>query len=103
MDLTRRHIPGLSEAQSERCGRAAMLLNDWTSKFGPLKDCSVSARKLGAREFRAMAKERYDADIGKSYGFAVFSMHVEASYLPGDDAKGIVTSTVFTAHYLPHR
>jgi hypothetical protein len=81
MDLTRRHIPGLSETQLERCGRAAMLLlNDWTSKFGPLKDCSVSNRKMAAREFH---------DMGKSYGFAMFSMHVEASYLTGDDAKAV--------------
>jgi hypothetical protein len=90
MDLTRRHVPGLSETQSERCERAAMLLmNDWSSKFGPLKDCSVSARNWAQENSVRWQRNVTKQILGASYGFAVFSMHVEASYLPGNDAKTV--------------
>jgi hypothetical protein len=65
MDLVRRHLPGLSEIQAERCGRAILYLsNDWVLKFGPLEGSSVSTRKLVVGKLRNMAKQRYNTDIG---------------------------------------
>jgi hypothetical protein len=90
MDLVRRHLPGLSEIQAERCGRAILYLsNDWVLKFGPLEGSSVSTKKLVVGKLRNMAKQRYDTDIGAAFGCGLFSMYVEASYLPGDDARTV--------------
>jgi hypothetical protein len=87
-DLLRR-AQGLNELQAERYGRtAAKLSQDWDKKFGSIKKSDVGLRKFARSEFKESAKKKhYDNDIGVAYGYALFSLHIEASYTPGDDAE----------------
>ncbi len=49
--------------------------NYWLEKNGPVKRSPESFRKQMAREFVALAKERYGHDIGASYAWVFFSFH----------------------------
>jgi len=42
---------------------------------------------------RAEARLRYASDIGASYALEFLSYHVEASYLPGEDARFVYNRT----------
>jgi hypothetical protein len=89
VDLTLR-LPTLSEPQAERCGRfASLLLRDWNARFGPVKDAQVSLRKAGVEQFKSVARQRFETDVGAAFGYALMSMHLESSYLPGADAKTV--------------
>jgi hypothetical protein len=82
------HMAALPELQAAQCGVAyASLANQWVRQFGPVKESKVSTRKNAIKEFKDTAKQRYDTDRGVSFGYALFSMHLEASYLPGEEAK----------------
>jgi hypothetical protein len=81
------YVRDLGEEQAERFGRGLnFLFNDWVERFGPVKDCEVRIRKHTVQEMRSDARRRYEHDIGAAYALEFLSYHIEASYLPGEDA-----------------
>jgi hypothetical protein len=93
VDASRR-ISAFSEETAERFGRALdHAFNHWVKNHGPVKECPEEFRKSAAKELKSMAKQRYSSDIGVSYAFAFFSFHIEASYLPGEDASFVYELT----------
>ena len=84
----------LGDEQAERFGRGLNhLFNDWVKRFGPVKDCDVRTRKFAVRQMRTDARRRYEHDIGASYALEFLSYHIEASYLPGEDAAFVYDLT----------
>jgi hypothetical protein len=65
----------------------------WVDKHGPVKECAIELRRSAVKELQSLAKRRYHSDIGVSYGLATFSFHVEASFLPGEDASVVFDLT----------
>jgi hypothetical protein len=87
-------INDLWEEQAERFGRGLnFLFNDWVERFGPVKDCDAQTRKFTVKEMRSDARRRYEHDIGASYALEFLSYHIEASYLPGEDAATVYDLT----------
>jgi hypothetical protein len=81
------YVRDLGDEQAERFGRGLnYLFNDWVERFGPVKDSEVRIRKHTVKEMRKDARRRYEDDIAASFALEFLSYHVEASYLPGDDA-----------------
>jgi len=68
----------------------------WVAHHGPVNECSIEFRKSAVKELKARAKQHLTDNIGNAYGLAVFSFHVEASTLPGDDAAFVFSSTGLT-------
>jgi hypothetical protein len=92
------YIRDLGDEQAERFGRGLnYLFNDWVERFGPLKDAEVRIRKHTVKEMRRDARRRYQDDIGAAYALEFLSYHVEASYLPGEDAAFVYD---LTSHYI---
>ena len=88
----------ISERASERSGRGLnYLFNNWVEQFGPVKDCEVRIRQQSIRKVRTDARRRYEHDIGAAYALEVLSYHIEAFYLPGEDAAFVYD---LTAHYI---
>jgi hypothetical protein len=89
-----RWVDDLGDEQAERFGRGLnYLFVDWVRRFGPVKDCDVKTRIFTVREMRRNARLRYEQDIGASYALEFLSYHIEASYLPGDDAAFVYNLT----------
>jgi hypothetical protein len=89
-----RWVDDLGDEQAERFGRGLnYLFNDWVKRFGPVKDCDVRTRKFMVKEMRNDARRRYEDDIGASYALEFLSYHIEASYLPGEDAAFVYNLT----------
>jgi hypothetical protein len=83
-----RHMNNFTEQQSERCGKALVFLaQSLVQKQGPIKGCEKELRKVMAEVFKKEAQKRSETDRGASFGFALFSMHLESSFLTGDDAS----------------
>jgi hypothetical protein len=81
------YVRDLGDEQAERFGRGLnYLFNDWVERFGPVKDCEIRIRKRTVKEMRRDARRRYERDIGAAFALEFLSYHVEASYLPGEDA-----------------
>ena len=92
------YIRDLADEQTERFGRGLnYLFSDWVERFGPVKDCEVRIRKHTVKEMRSEARRRYEHDIGAAYALEFLSYHVEASYLPGEDAAFVYD---LTSHYI---
>jgi hypothetical protein len=92
------YVRDLGEEQAERFGRGLnYLFNDWVERFGPVKDCEVRIRKHTVTEMRKDARRRYVHDIGASFALEFLSYHIEASYLPGEDAAFVYD---LTSHYI---
>ena len=92
------YVRDLGDEQAERFGRGLnYLFNDWIRRFGPVKDCEVRARKHTVKEMRRDARRRYEQDIGAAFALEFLSYHVEASYLPGEDAAFVYD---LTSHYI---
>lgn len=92
------HLRDLGEQRAKRFGRGLnYLFNDWVERFGPVKDCEVRIRQQSIRKMRSDARRRYEHDIGAAYALEVLSYHIEASYLPGEDAAFVYD---LTAHYI---
>jgi hypothetical protein len=92
------YIRDLGDEQAERFGRGLnFLFNDWVQRFGPIKDCEARIRKHTVKEMRRDARRRYQDDIGAAYALEFLSYHVEASYLPGEDAAFVYD---LTSHYI---
>lgn len=92
------YVRDLGDEQAERFGRGLnYLFNDWIRQFGPVKDCEVRARKHAVKEMRRDARRRYEQDIGAAFALEFLSYHVEASYLPGEDAAFVYD---LTSHYI---
>ena len=92
------YVRDLGGEQAERFGRGLnYLFNEWVERFGPVKDCEVRIRKHTVKEMRRGARRRYEHDIGAAYALEFLSYHVEASYLPGEDAAFVCD---LTSHYI---
>ena len=92
------YVRDLGDEQAERFGRGLnYLFNDWVERFGPVKDCEIRIRKHTVKEMRKDARRRYEHDIAASFALEFLSYHVEASYLPGDDAAFVYD---LTSHYI---
>jgi hypothetical protein len=84
----------LGDEQAERFSRGLNhLFNDWVERFGPVNDCDVPTRKFAVRQMKRDARRRYERDIGASYALEFLSYHIEASYLPGEDAAFVYNLT----------
>jgi hypothetical protein len=93
LDASRR-LNGFPEESAEHFARSLdYLFRFWIEKHGPVMECPVGFRREAARELKNLAKERHDRDVGAAYGMAMFSFHVEASFLPGEDASFVYTLT----------
>lgn len=66
----------------------------WIERHGPVKECPIQFRRSAAKALRLQAKKCYETDVGIAYGLAVFSFHIEASLLSGDDASFVYDLTV---------
>jgi hypothetical protein len=90
------YVRDLGGEQAERFGRGLnYLFNDWVERFGPVKDCERHIRKHTVKEMRRDARRRYQDDIGAAYALEFLSYHVEASYLPGEDAAFVYDLTSY--------
>jgi hypothetical protein len=90
------YVRDLGDEQAERFGRGLnYLFNEWVERFGPVKDREVRARKHTVRQMRRDARRRYEHDIGAAYALEFLSYHVEASYLPGEDAAFVYDLTSY--------
>jgi hypothetical protein len=65
--------------------------------IGPVKDCEVRIRKHAVKKMRRDARRRDEHDIGAAYALEFLPYHVEASYLPGEDAAFVHD---LTSHYI---
>ena len=84
----------LGEEQAERFARGLnYLFNDWVERFGPVKACEVRIRTQTVKETRSDARRRHEHDAGAAYALESLSYHVEASYLPGEDAAFVCDVT----------
>jgi hypothetical protein len=93
-DNATRWVDDLGDEQAERFGRGLNhLFNDWVRRFGPVEDCDVRTRKFTVKEMRNDARRRYEHDTGASYALEFLSYHIEASYLPGEDAAFVYQLT----------
>lgn len=93
LDASRR-MNSFTEENAEHFGKALdYAFRHWIANHGPVTECTVEFRKSAAQELRSQAKRRYTSDIGASYGLAVLSFHVEASFLPGENASFIYNLT----------
>jgi hypothetical protein len=89
LNLTQ-HMAALSEPHAERFGHTcASLVNQWVGQFSPVEKSDASLRRTAVKEFKNTAKQRYDTDRGVSFGYALFSINLEASSLAGEDAKRV--------------
>ena len=90
------YVRDLGDEQAERFGRGLnYLFNEWVERFGPVKDREIRARKHTVRQMRRDARRRYEHDIGAAYALEFLSYHVEASYLPGEDAAFVYDLTSY--------
>jgi hypothetical protein len=90
------YVRDLGDEQAERFGRGLnYLFDDWVGRFGPVKGCEVRVRKHTVKEMRKDARRRYRHDIGASYALEFLSYHIEASYLPGEDAAFVYDLTSY--------
>jgi len=64
-----------------------------TSRPSASGDCDLRIRKFAVKEMRKDARRRYEHDIGASYALEFLSYHIEASYLPGEDAVFVYNLT----------
>jgi hypothetical protein len=88
------YIRDLGNEQAERFGRGlTYLFNDWIERFGPVKDCEVHVRQKTIKKMRSDARRRYERDMGAAYALEVLSYHIEAPYLPGEDAAFVYDLT----------
>ncbi len=55
----------------------------------------MRTRKDTVKEMRRDARRRYEHDIGATYALEFLSYHVEASYLPGQDAAFVYDLTSY--------
>jgi hypothetical protein len=90
------YVRDLGGEQAERFGRGLnYLFNDWVERFGPVKGCEIRIRRHTVKEMRRDARRRYQQDIGAAYALEFLSYHVEASYLPGEDAAFVYDLTSY--------
>jgi hypothetical protein len=90
------YVRDLGAEQADRFGRGLnYLFHDWVERFGPVKDCAVPIRKHTVKEMKRDARRRYEHDIGAAYALEFLSYHIEASYLPGDDAAFVYDLTSY--------
>jgi hypothetical protein len=90
------YVRDLGGEQAERFGRGLnYLFNDWVERFGPVRDCEVRIRKHTVKEMKRDARRRYQDDMGAAYALEFLSYHIEASYLPGEDAAFVYGLTSY--------
>jgi hypothetical protein len=92
------YVRDLGEEQAARFSRGLnYLFNDWVQRFGQVKGCEIRTREHTVHEMRRDARRRCEHDIGAAYALEFLSYHVEASYLPGEDAAFVYD---LTSHYI---
>lgn len=92
------YLRDLGEEQADRFSRGLNhLFNAWVERFGPVEACELRIRKRAVRTMRKDARRRYEDDIGASYALEFLSYHIEASWLPGEDAAFVYD---LTARYI---
>jgi hypothetical protein len=92
-----RHTNSFTEEESEHFFKTLdYAFRYWMKNHGPVRECAKEFRKSAVRELKSQAKQHYTDDIGRSYGLAVFSFHIEASFLPGEDASFVYDVTAQT-------
>ena len=62
-------------------------LADVQQDFGPLDTLSNDQRRDLSEKFSAAGRETFDYNVGDAYGLFLVSAFLEASALPGQDAK----------------
>jgi hypothetical protein len=93
LDASRR-MNVFSEENSERFAKTLdYAFRHWVANHGPVNECALEFRRSAVKELQSQAKQNFTSDIGRSYGLAVFSFHVEASFLPGEDARSVYDLT----------
>jgi hypothetical protein len=93
LDASRR-MNSFTEENAEHFARTLdYAFRYWITEHGPVKECSIEFRRSAVKELQSQAKQRYNSDIGAGYGLAVFSFHVEASFLPGEDGSFVYDLT----------
>jgi hypothetical protein len=96
LDASRR-MNSFTEENSEHFAKTLDYASrHWVTNHGPVTECALEFRKSAVKELQSQAKAHYTSDIGRSYGLAVFSFHVEASFLPGEDARFVYDLTAHT-------
>lgn len=86
-----------SEENSEHFAKTLdYAFRHWVTNHGPVNECAIEFRRSAVKELKSQAKQHYTNDIGRSYGLAVFSFHVEASFLLGEDASFVYDLTAHT-------
>jgi hypothetical protein len=94
------YVRDLRDEQADRFGRGLnYLFNDWVERFGQVKGCEVRTREQTVKAMRRNARRRYEHDIGAAYALEFLSYHIEASYLPGEDAAFVYD---LTSYYISH-
>jgi len=70
---------------------ASLLFLNWEAAVlgQPVRDVEISLRKVAVKEFKSVARQRFETDIGSCFGYSLIRMHLESSYLPGDDADTV--------------
>jgi hypothetical protein len=92
---TARRLNSFTEENAEHFGRTLDgAFRYWIEHHGPVKECPIQFRRSAAKALKLQAKKCYDTDVGIAYALAVFSFHVEASLLSGDDASFVYDLTV---------
>jgi hypothetical protein len=93
LDASRR-MNSFTEENAEHFARTLdYAFRYWITEHGPVKECAIEFRRSAVKELQSQARQRYNTDVGAAYGLAVFSFHVEASFLPGEDGSFVYDLT----------
>jgi hypothetical protein len=93
LDASRR-TNSFTEENAERFSKTLdYAFRYWITNHGPVQDCAIEFRRSAVKELKSQAKQHFTSDIGRACGLAIFSFHIEASYLPGEDASFVYDLT----------
>src|SRR5665213_3484679 len=56
-------------------------------EYGSLSNVSQDGKRELAKAFQRQARSAFNLNMGKGFGLALLSAHIEAQVLPGDDAR----------------
>lgn len=68
-----------------------------TTEAGPFENVANEGKMNLSKMLSSKARKEFKMNLGRGYGLALLSMHLESSCLPGEDAKFVHDST---AHFL---
>lgn len=77
-----------------RCAETfAIAYQQIIKEYGPLSNVSNDAKRAISKVLLQTAKTSFDLNMGRGYGLALLSAHLEAQTLPGEDAKFVLHVT----------